>query len=204
MPFIPVPNTIEAEIVCVLDGQRCETVLHYTKASPWDTGEMTEAAVQLVARWNTNIKAHVPNTMTLVEIAITNLESQFAPGVTYGTGLPIAGTNASPALPNNVALCITKRTGLRGRAYRGRLYHYPLVEAVVINNKVDAAVAVTYVNAWKTFLSFAITGDEPNMVVVSRQLNNVPRTTGVATLVLDMTTDALVDSQRRRLPGRGQ
>lgn len=204
MPFIPVPNTVQLELVCTLEGQRCETVLHYTKASPWSVTQMTEAAAFATSLWDTYIKPHVTTTLALVEVAVVNLESQFAGAITYGTGLPITGTVATGALPNNVALCITKRTGLRGRAYRGRLYHYPLTEAQVTGNVVLAAAAANYVAAWKQFLSLTITDDEPLMVVVSRQLNNVPRTEGVATLVTDMTTDGLVDSQRRRLPGRGQ
>lgn len=43
------------------------------------------------------------------------------------------------------------------------------------------------------------------LAVASRRLNNAPRLIGVATEVIDVVlADDTVDSQRRRLPGRGR
>jgi hypothetical protein len=43
-----------------------------------------------------------------------------------------------------------------------------------------------------------------NLCVLSRWLNKALRSEGVPYNVVDMTADNVVDSQRRRLPGRGQ
>ena len=48
-----------------------------------------------------------------------------------------------------------------------------------------------------------VTLDPWSMVVVSRYENNAPRAEGIATLVDRLSSDGVIDSQRRRLPGRG-
>lgn len=204
MAFIPVPNTIQLELVYAWDNQVAQTVLHYTKASPWTPSTMTEACVSMIAEWNTGMKPLMPLTLSLIQIRATDLSSATGTVINYATGLPIAGTNSAPSLPNSVAMVVTKRTLLRGRSYRGRIYHPGLNESAVLANQVLATTAAQIVAVYTAMMSLTLTADEATMTVVSRFNNNAPRATGVATLVNNMTTDGVVDSQRRRLPGRGR
>ena len=205
MPFIPTPNAVQAELIYNWDSQICETVLDYVKASPWNSDSMAELAEGLLETWNANLKGSMPTTLSLIGVRVTDISSQTGPVVEQGIGLPSVGTAASPSLPNNVAIVFTKRTGLRGRSYRGRIYHPGLLESNVVGNTVDAVTAAALRSKWEAFLAIPLTvaADEALMVVVSRQNNNVPRAEGVATLVENLTTDGIVDSQRRRLPRRG-
>lgn len=202
MAFIPVPNTALAEVVVVWDGQICENTLYFLGAAAWDATTLTALGGELVAWWNTNIKSLVCTNTALSRVRLTSLESQSAPGIEYTTGLPITGTGATACMPNNVSAAIAFITALRGRSYRGRNYVIGLQEGQVVGNLLDASVAAAYVAAYAA-LDTAVTANSGQHVVVSRQLNNVPRVTGVATIVTAYSMERVIDSQRRRLPGRG-
>lgn len=206
MPFVPTPNCVQAELIYEFQGQVCENVLHYVKESPWDTDTMAELAEQLKDAWVTYIKPQVSAQLYVTEIKITDLSSQTGPVVNYGTGLPVNGAQTgSPPLPNNVAIVFTKRTLLRGRSYRGRIYHCGLVESQVTANNVEATPLAALNAGWANFIgiSLPVAGTEALLTVLSLVEDGNARTTGVATLVTSLTSDGVVDSQRRRLPRRG-
>jgi len=205
MPFIPTPNCVQLELVYDWDGQRCQNVLHYVKSAPWDSSDMFELCEQAKDTWNTYIVSRVSDTLSLVEIKCIDLSSQTGLVVNYTTGLPIQGGQTSPSLPNNCALVVTKRTLKRGRSYRGRIYHPGLVEGFVTGNNVLGATATAIRDAWDNFrgINLPVAVDDALMVVLSYYENNAPRAQGEATLVENLTVNTVVDSQRRRLPGRG-
>lgn len=203
MPYVPVLNTAQLELLYIWNNQRCENVLHYVKASPWDNTTLTQLCAAAVSKWAAHFASFMPNTLSLVEIIATDMASNTGPVVNFGTGLPIVGGTTNPSLPNNCSVVVTKRTALRGRSYRGRIYHPGLTEGMVIDNQVVTASLTLTMNAWNQFKVLAIGGDEALLCVVSRIQNDVPLATGIATLVTQLTSDGLVDSQRRRLPGRG-
>lgn len=205
MPYIPVPNCVRVELVQNWNAQVVQNVLHYVKASPWDLAHMNELAEVVKNAWNTNIRGQLSDQLSLTLIRITDLSSETAEVVNYATGLPLIGGQASPSLPNNVACVFTKRTALRGRSYRGRIYQPGLTEGSVTGNTIVSPTSTNLRSGWAAMmgLNLPVTADDALMVVVSYQNNNAPRTEGVASLVTSITSDFTVDSQRRRLPGRG-
>ena len=203
MPYIPVLGVVQAEFVQSLDTQIIENVLHFKPDGLPDPTEMAELGAYLAAWWNTSMKIHQPTVQSLTVIKLTDLSSAISPVVTYGTGMPIAGTNASPALPNNCALCITKRTALRGRSYRGRYYFGALNEASVTANVVSPGLTAGVVSALNLLRSFSTASAEWTMGVISRYFEKNPRPAGIYTPITSHDTDGIVDSQRRRLPRRG-
>jgi hypothetical protein len=205
MDYIEVPNTAQLELVYNWGGQQCQNVLHYLKATPWTAAQLEELAEEAADLWTVQFPGVMPTTLSLIEVVATDLSDQFGPSITHGTGLPVAGTNASPSLPNNVALVVTKRTASRGRSFRGRIYHPGLVESQVVGNTVNPSDVTAILGRWGWFqlINLPVAVDEGIMVVVSRHFEGQPRTTGVTTIVTSLTSDGTVDSQRRRLPGRG-
>lgn len=205
MPFIPTPNCAQVELVYNWAGQICQTVLHYTKSAPWTFEHLTELADVARANWITEMISRQPETLALIGVRAVDLSSETGPSVEISTDLPAPGTAPNPSLPNNCAIVVTKRTALRGRSYRGRIYHPGLMENQVAGNTVDPSSLVGIVQAWETFLALSLPEipDEALMVVLSLRNEGNPRTQGVATLVTGLTSDGTVDSQRRRLPGRG-
>ena len=202
MAFIPVENTVQVEFIFNYGGQVAENVIYVKKAAAWDEGIMTTLASSLKTWWDANCKANSAASVSLQRIKVTDLTTQTSPIVEYSTGLPITGTNASPPLPNNVSCAITFVTGNRGRSYRGRNYIIGLCESGVDGNSLGAGTMAAWLAAYAA-LKVVIDGLGYAHVVVSRYTNNQPRINGVATTVTSYRSDGYVDSQRRRLPGRG-
>lgn len=203
MPFIPATNVMQAELVYNWDGQIVENVLHYQRAGGVTAGAMNDLGTALVTWFNGSIKSVVAATCQLTEVRIMDLTSEFAPGVTWTSGLPILGTAGGASLPNNVSLALTKRTLFRGRAYRGRIYQVGLTETSVTANLVLSLATTILLPAWISILSITCGGVVCPMVVVSKFEGNLPRGSALVTPVVNITTDSVVDSQRRRLPKRG-
>jgi hypothetical protein len=203
MPFISAANVCQAELIYTWAGQTVETVLHYEAEDAVSPSRMNEAAAALKTWYNTSLKPLHSNTISLVQIKMTDLNTDIAPVVNYTTGLPITGFVTGDCLPNNCALVLTKRTVLRGRSYRGRIYHGAIPEASCAGNTVTGSIVTSLLAAYTLILSLALTDDTWHMCIVSRQHNNVPLTEAVVTRLIGLDSDGMIDSQRRRLPGRG-
>ena len=203
MPTIPVPNVAQVEAIYSMNGQVVENVFHYQQPGPVNAVELAAFGDAWIAEWVINQKPYINNEVTLTAVKVTDLTTNVSPTVTVATGLPQAGSQSGVLLPNNVSLVFTKRTNLRGRSQRGRTYWPGLGEPNVINNAVTPALVTAIavgLSAMRTVVSAAGSWE---MVVVSRYTNNNPRAAGIFTPVTGFTSDGVVDSQRRRLPGRG-
>jgi hypothetical protein len=103
-------------------------------------------------------------------------------------------------------MAVSFRSALSGRSFRGRNYIPCLTNSQVTGNLIDVSWQGDIINAYAELLFGG--GALPAgwvWVVVSRFTNNLPRVTGIFSEVFSvLVTDTIVDSQRRRLPGRGK
>lgn len=203
MPFIPATNVVQTELIYVWDGQICENVLHYQVPGGVTEASMFLIGATLVDWFDEALSPYMAPTIALTEVRMTDLTSEFAPGASFVAGLPIAGQSVAAALPNNVALSITKRTPFRGRAYRGRIYHMGLTETQVVDNQVIQVTVDILIAAYELIREIVDVGGDIPMVVVSKYQGSVPRAAALVTPVSGFSTDGVIDSQRRRLPKRG-
>lgn len=207
MPFVPAPNIVQAELIYSFGGQITENVLHYEPDGALTDDLMAELADELISLWGTNVAPLVANDLSLTTLRVTDLTTQFSNGFDVTTGLPISGGLASLSdepVPANVALAVKKNTAFRGRSRQGRIYHMGLTNDQVLFSTVDATTISSLVTAYTSMLGFSTAGATWEMVVLSRFENNVERTQALATEVTFLSADSTVDSQRRRLPGRGE
>lgn len=207
MPFVPMLNTAQAELVFTKDGQKCQYVLHYSTDIAVTVGLMTELGEALVNWYDNSYAALQHVSVTLEEVTLTDMSDQFEAVLNYTTGLPLPGTRTGDALPNNVAAVTTKRTPFRGRSFRGRIYNFGMV-FFDTNSANRSQWSPTFVgnvtSAWDAARTFDLTSAEWLMVVASTVSGGVQRENAVLSPVTNFTTDSNVDSQRRRLVGRGQ
>ena len=204
MPFVPATNVVQAELVFNWSDQVVENVLHYQVAGGPTPAHMTEIGAALVSWFGSGHDVIVGDEVQLTEVRLTDLTTQFSPGVTFTAGLPIVGGHVSPSLPNNVSIAITKRTALRGRAYRGRIYHIGLTESQVTENAVSPTTLATIIDSYESIRELTISAGTIPMVVVSRYLGGDERSAALVNVIIGFSSDGIVDSQRRRLPRRGQ
>lgn len=204
MEYIPVPNVAQVELVYNWKGQVCQTVLHYTTGATYTQALLNTLALEVITVWKAQMPVVMPTDLSLIQVRAIDLSSQSGPVVNQATGLPAAGTMAGTSLPNNCACVFTKRTALRGRSFRGRIYHPGLTTGQVTGNALTVGALGGILLKYNNFLD--ITDQLANhhlLGVISRYENKLPRDTGIFTQVLNFTSDGVVDSQRRRLPGRG-
>jgi len=201
MAFIPFPDTNLVELVYNLpSGQVAENTLYFQQTTPITEATMEDLATAVGSWWATEVAPLVHDGVTLNFIRVTNMESDTAPSLEFAQGTPgeVAGAN----MPGNVTAAISFKTSKRGRSFRGRNYVIGLVDAQIVNDSIDAGLRTAYEDAYEA-LALAVDGIDCFHVVASRQEDGVVRTTGVNTPVTSYRMEGFIDSQRRRLAGRG-
>jgi hypothetical protein len=139
----------------------------------------------------------------LIKVLARDLTVQNGLSLESTSSLPITGTNSNAGCSNNVTLAVKWQTGYAGRSYRGRTYFIGLTENNVTGDTVAGAYASGLQGAFEQLMS-DLDGAGFGMGVLSRYHNNAPRTAGVLTPITSVSVDTVIDSQRRRLQGRGR
>ena len=133
------------------------------------------------------------------------------PGTEAGADFAVSpakqGTQTAEALPYQCAAVLTWRTALAGRAYRGRTYYPLLTEGQTGGMGTLSSGTVTSMQAIAdgVLTTFGAAGTDLNWRpgVVSRHLNGVERPNPVITLVTGAVARSILQTQRRRVQGRG-
>jgi len=203
MPFIPVTNCVMAELRFTLDSQHVENTLYFQRASAWTAPLGVLLGDHLFTWWVDNMSPSLSTQINLDSVHVTDLTAVDSFAVDFVPAASENGVIGGSALPNNCAICISFRTAARGRTGRGRNYICGLPQTHVAQNTLDTADGVAFVAAYNALPTVA-GASAATWVVVSRFLNGAPRTSGVTRSITTVLLDDLtIDSQRRRLPGRG-
>lgn len=206
MAFIPVENTAHILIQGHVDNQEVDNDLYFRS----QTGAITQASLVTLMNavhtwWNDNMIPLLNEAYVFGLMRARDLTTQFGFVAEAGFG-PVNGGVSGEAAPNNCTMAVSFRTAFAGRAFRGRNYVPCLTNSEVNENTIDATFSANVVSAYNQLV--AGNPSQPAgwvWVVVSRQFNGVPRTVGVFNEIFNvLVTDNIVDSQRRRLPGRGK
>lgn len=198
------------KLSCLLHGQIVQNVWHFRVSTSPDLTEM-EAVETMFNDWVTGPYA-LSNSqdLTFVEFSVTDLNT--ATGIEIVHSLDnIPGEITSPVKSNQDTFCIKLNTALRGRSFRGRTY----VLAVATNlyadaNSLSSSSVTTLVGHFTTLITDSGIAGHPLGVLsrysgVDANGKPIPRAAGLLTDVISATaTDNIIDSQNRRLPGRGR
>jgi len=201
-PYIPVEDTAEVRMAYVTLGGVANNVINFRKSGGWDATSLGDLAQAVSDAWETEVSPRVSEDISLDSVTATDLSSATGPQVTLPAG--ISGANAQPVAPNNVTLAVSFHTNTRGRSYRGRLYHVGMSQSQITGDSIGDAGATATQEAYSDFfdsITTAVSGAEH--VVVSRCQDDTWLTDGIATPVTAYSVEPTVDSQRRRLAGRG-
>ena len=210
MPFVPVPNPAEAVLRYIWNGQQCANTLGFSAVGGWNPITLTNLCAALQAWWESALQPHLSNTIALVEVSATDLTTATSPAIDLPVSPPSAGAALVNSVPNNVSIAVTFKTASRGRSFRGRNYVAGTPGTAVANNTYDGVFLANITNAYDQILSDVTAEVDADWVVISRfsgvdaSGKPIPRVTGIATKIISVGLfDNVVDSQRRRLPGRG-
>lgn len=205
MAFVPAANTLEARLRYNWGTQLVENTLYFEGSAGVTTILASTLGNNLINWWNTNFKANATTILTLTQVYITDLTAQDSFTVSVTTGLPSSGTSISESLPFNCAFCISFRTAFRGRSGRGRNYVPGLTEGDQSGSIVTSARSTALVNAYALLIGAGTFTPGLQWVVVSRFTNKLPRPQALVRPIMNvLAVDSIMDSQRRRLQGRGR
>lgn len=205
MAFIPVPDTAEVEVIMDLFGQRVENTLYFYKAGGHEPSDLVALGSAIIDWWVDWYGLFASADVQLLEVIVTDLSSDSAPSIAIPAPAGTFGAGESPSAPGNVTFTITFRTAERGRSARGRNYVVGIPEAEITANDTSADFRDAVSLAYNKLLSPGVQPDGEVWSMVSRQQDNVPLSVGVhRTITSTGFADSALDSQRRRLRGRGQ
>jgi hypothetical protein len=203
MTFIPTSGAVRVDIQFVMAGQQIHNIIWCTRDSPWTQAQRDALNVAIRDWWNATGKAAFSSSIALSQITSVNQDSANAPASTLIVSPAVAGTQGGAAASNHSAAVATLRTDLRGRNYRGRMYLGGLAGDTLSDSITLAASRVAQLISVLGSLKTVIDGLGAIWVVVSHFVNNAPRVSGLKTPITAIAMDQYVDSQRRRLGGRG-
>lgn len=203
MAYIPAVNVARVSVEMQLAGQTVVITLHFHKDGGWSVEGLGDLGAAIILWWIDHLAAIIANDVSLLGARATDLTTASSPSVYMTPESSATGARTSPVVALNVASVVTMRTPLRGRSYRGRNY-IPgltvdeLIDAGYINEPTQSAIIGAYADLAE--VEDALTCDH---VVLSYRTGNAPRAAAVPTVITSYTCDSPLDSQRRRLPGRG-
>lgn len=196
MPTPIIPNVNKITVKGTLFGQVNENVWYYGfTGEPSEAEQLTVASIMQTGY--AAIQLPLSNQYTVNEITVRYMGTANGRESTLVITPAQAGGAVSESSPGNVALCVSLRTGMAGRRNRGRKYFSGIPEAAVSNNAINQDLCDEVVAAIIDLIGTMSTNGTPLLVVSLVALTGVALTTALC-------TDNFVDSQRRRLTGRGR
>jgi hypothetical protein len=209
MPFVPVENTVLVELRYDYLQQKVENTLWFLGDDPPDPTNMAALGEDIIGWWDGGLRELQNAGVSLREVVVTDMTTATGPQVTVTTGLPLTANVAEEPIPSSNSLVASFRTVSRGRSFRGRNYFVGLSRTQIDGNVVIGGFIESLTGAYETLLAGASTAGW-TWVVASRfsgvdgDGNPIPRVAGITSVITTvLVVDAAVDSQRRRLNGRG-
>jgi hypothetical protein len=203
MAFQPVPNTIQCDVVFLLFGQRVENVFHVQVPGGVDAPTIADTANEMGAWVLSDYLPQLSASLVFLSVEAKNLSIDSGGVAIYTAPGGSVGGIVQPSEPGNVTFSISLHTASSGRSYRGRKYVPGMPLTMRTENSVNTGWADALVTALNSLISVLAAVDKL-LVIVSRIQDHVVLTTAVATPVVNASyTDLFIDSQRRRLTGRG-
>lgn len=156
---------------------------------------------------NADLKAATGQSVTYIGVELEDVRTVPFGGDYFGFSAPIAGTIATGVqLPSSASFAIKKHSASLGRSFRGRWY-WPLGMTGELDSAdhLSAAVAGAKVTALTNFqASIEAALADTTMGFVSYFAGGAVRAAGLFNAITEWSyVDQYVDSQRRRLAGRG-
>lgn len=180
------------------DTRQIVNTVHFYRSAGWTLADLVTLGAALETWWATFYKPMVTANYQLNNIHMQVYDPTGSPYVLdRPTTPPIVGTRTGTAEAGNVSLSLSLRAGLAGRAYRGRIYLAGLGETDVnVNDTVVSSLVALAANAVTALIGSSL---PPGTAAVIFHRNDNLFSTIVAGVI-----ENIVDSQRRRLPGRGR
>jgi len=203
MTFQAVPNAAQVNVVASLDGTLCVNTYYFTHAASWGMTELQALADAIDSVVGSNMLPIMSPNYDYLRTEARDLRTPIAILTTSDTN---AGPGSKTGFPqaNNVALSVKRSSGLTGRGARGRVY-IPVTTNGNLSapNLISDAFHDAVLGLLDSFTDIAADIDWTAVIVSRTGPGTSPAAAVVYTLVEWIIVNYVVDSMRRRLPGRG-
>lgn len=205
------PHTARASLLFTYgaDGQTCMNTFYARDNSDAMFADPSGTLAAWQGAATLDLVPHLFPSVSLTGMVFEDVRTFPFGGIQRGIS-PVPGTKSGAVakLPSHVCLAIKKNTGNLGRSGRGRWY-WPLGDVAALSGTNDTVLAgyITEIEAaLAAFADHIRFGSVPaEFGIVSYRHGGAPRTAGLFQSVISFSiTDAIVDSQRRRLTNRGR
>jgi len=187
-----------------LDGEEYVSTLYAHKIGAWTLIQIDDMIAAIGAEYSSHFQQTAGPQLTLTQIVGTDLTSADGFQSTFFFASPLTGTEGGPRMPNSAAKTISFTTGRAGRSTRGRNKLGGLTGDLMSDENHVNTTYETYVRTLYDGIQNAITDAGYEFVVLSRVADGVERAEGVTYSITQIGfNNNRLDSQRRRLPGRG-
>lgn len=203
MAFQAVPDVAHIRYEGRVDGQLTVNDLYFEVSGGGITPVNLLALTGAVASWVTgSIVPLVCDSWTGTQVVGRDLTVQNGAVAAVTVGQP--GEVTTEAVPNNVAACVSFRTGVSGRSFHGRNYVAAIPNAQVTLNTIDSALIIALVEAYTQLVGAGTFLAGWQWGVVSRVTAGAPRANGIITPIDSVLfTTPYVRSMRSREIGHG-
>lgn len=199
--FIPVPDTAQLTLEYRDNsGKLFTNGLAFKKAGGWSLTDLNLLVSTAIDAWAEGMNDIITGNITLINVKAVDLSSEAGEYAEQAPTSDNVGTESGGSTPLNVCMTVTLRTALRGRSYRGRIYHTGLAASQKFDERSWTASIATFVgNAYLTFANAIMTATDSENVVISRQHGNVVLAEGVTTAVTEYVGRTRMATQRKRV-----
>lgn len=202
--FVPFENVAEVVLIGSEAGQEIISVHNFQFPGALTTSILSALAGAVINSWIDNLAPILSTGLDLLAAKATDLTTVSSPSVTVPAPAGTDGNIDTAPVQMNVALVLSEATDSRGRSYRGRVYQAGLPIGALANpGAVTELYQTDFVNAYVAFFDDIEAASLCEHVVCSRRNDGALRTVGVATPITAYSANINLDSQRRRLFGRG-
>lgn len=203
MPFQRVPDTVEIVIDGVVGGQACINTHYAQMVGGYTIADIENLASDVDAWVTTWWLPQMPSSYHYNGTQVRGLNAAIDIAASDSTGAA-DGALAPSTQPNNCTLAVSRRSANTGRGARGRIYiPPPAPSAMADENHITDSFAAALVNVFDA-LDVAVSGAGFVPVIVHRVASGVPLAEAVVFTIIEwVVVDKVMDSMRRRLPGRG-
>jgi len=202
--YIVADETAKVQLYFSTPGGVAMNVLNFRTDGGWNAVSLDVLVDEIATSWEAQFSPLQSDQVECYRIVATDLGAPIPAQVDKAPVNDLTGGRASVIMPGNVTVVTKFGTGLAGRSQRGRTYHIGLTDDQCVGDSLVAGMADTIRDAWIDFAGEV--HDSPaaaDLVVVSYCHNNAWRAAAQVLNVTAFTTEDVLDSQRKRLSGRG-
>lgn len=203
MSFQPVADGVVAVVNQIVHDETVNNVLYFRGPTNPTQIQLEQLAQQVWAVYAFLWCPTCAASYALVNVEVRDVSIEAGAFAASAAGPPVPGALGLNGAPGNVAFAVRHQTALSGRSYRGRTYVAGFPSSSIVGNELATGVVATAVNVFNTIRTDVIPlGFE--FSICSRFANKQLRQVAILTPVVQSSaSDTSVDSQRRRLSGRG-